>query len=338
VYELFVPPLRKILPAPVAFVSLLALVGCESVTVVTLEVDRIDVTPEELSLAEGETAAFVAVPRSASGDPLSGREVDWTVDAPEVAAVDAGGNVEALREGSTTVRARAEGVEGTASLTVLPGPSIGLDPEAVTLSALAGDGSPAEASVEVTNTAFGTLSGLQVQVRGEGDDEALWLSAELSGTTAPALVAIRASTAGLEPGTYRAWIEVGSPVARDGPAEIEVTFQVEEPPPVIGVDPTSVGLSAVSGSGTAASQTVSVTNLGGGTLSGLSTSVEYADGQPTGWLSGVLGGSTAPTSLSVRASARDLPPGQYSGWVRVSSPLAENESVSVSVSFTVRDR
>jgi hypothetical protein len=321
-----------------ALLASLTLVGCESVTVVSLEVDRIDITPDEVTLAEGETAALVAVPRAASGEPLSGRQIHWSVDAPDVASVDADGTVEALREGSTAVRARVEGVEGIASLTVLPGPDIGLDPETVTLSAIAGSEPPAEAVVNVVNTAFGTLSGLTLQIHGEGGDDPSWLSAELSGTTAPTALTVRASAQALEPGTYRGRVEVSSPVARDGSAEVEVDFHVEEPPPIIRLDPTSVGLSAVSGSGTAASQTVSVTNVGGGTLSGLTTSVEYAEGEPTGWLSGILGSSVAPTSLSVRASARDLPPGQYSGWVRVSSPLAENESVTVSVSFSVRDR
>lgn len=324
---------RGILGTCVIFVM-----ACDDVTVVTLEVSEVEISPSELSVAEGESEILTAIPRAESGQTLSGREVQWSVDHPEIARVGPEGAVEGQNEGTTVVRARVEGVEGTAAVTVLPGPFIGLSPEEVTLEATAGDSSPAESQVEVTNTQFGELSGLEIRVLDGDEADATWLQAELSGGIAPATLLLRASAAELEAGTFRATVQVTSAVAGNSPVSLPVTFDVAEPPPVLVVDPESVGLSAITGSTTQASQTLSVQNAGGGVLEPLAVDVVYAAGQPTGWLSTVFGSSAAPTSLTVRASARDLSPGEYAATVVVSSPVAENESVSVSVTFTVRSR
>src|SRR5437762_7461251 len=69
------------------------------------------------------------------------------------------------------------------------------------------------------------------------------------------------------------------------------------PAPAIGLNPTSVSFSAIQGEANPAAQSVSVSNSGGGTLSGLGSSITYGTGQPTGWLSASLSSTTAPSTL-----------------------------------------
>jgi hypothetical protein len=78
-----------------------------------------------------------------------------------------------------------------------------------------------------------------------------------------------------------------------------------------------------------------VTNAGGGTLSNLTVRVGYRDGEPTGWLTAELSGSTAPSTLRVKVDPGSLTPGVYTGSAHVESPAAGNEVESVDVTFTV---
>jgi predicted phage tail protein len=90
----------------------------------------------------------------------------------------------------------------------------------------------------------------------------------------------------------------------------------------------------MAGSGNPASQNVSVTNTGGGTLSGLATSVTYVTGT-SGWLTASLNGTTAPATLSIQATTGALAPGTYTANVAVTSNVAANSPQAVTVTFTV---
>jgi hypothetical protein len=114
---------------------------------------------------------------------------------------------------------------------------------------------------------------------------------------------------------------------------ISVTYTLTEPP--------SIALSATSATFTAkltspASQFISVTNGGGGTLSGLQVSAPtYTSGGSTGWLTASLGATTAPTTLTLSVNNNGpLPPGTYTATVTVSSTIAGVAPRTVSVTFT----
>ena len=84
-----------------------------------------------------------------------------------------------------------------------------------------------------------------------------------------------------------------------------------------------------------ASQVINVTNGGGGVLSGLSVgTIAYGAGA-TGWLVATLGGTTAPTALTLAAAKGSLAPGTYTATVPVQAAGATNTPQSVSVSFIV---
>jgi len=84
-------------------------------------------------------------------------------------------------------------------------------------------------------------------------------------------------------------------------------------------------------------QTIWVTNSEPGTLYGLDASIAYGVGEPTGWLSAILGGTIAPADLSVQptTSGGTLGAGTYTATISVTSNKANNSPQQVDVTFTV---
>ena len=79
---------------------------------------------------------------------------------------------------------------------------------------------------------------------------------------------------------------------------------VDSQAPVIALAKSNVSFTATEGSGSPIAQTVSVTNSGGGTLTGLDRSITYGSGQPTGWLA---------STFSTNHRARDVNPSRHNG-------------------------
>ena len=102
-------------------------------------------------------------------------------------------------------------------------------------------------------------------------------------------------------------------------------------PPAISLSATTVQFESWVGS----SPTILVTNSGGSTLSGLTASVTYGEGQPTGWLSTTLSSTTAPSELRLFVNPGALNDGTYDASVAVASSGVSNSPQSVSVTFVV---
>jgi hypothetical protein len=327
------PPRRFGIGLSLATGALLAIAGCEDVSVNVVDPASVEISPNDVTVFEGEEVEVSAIVRSSSGDILSGRSIQWSIDDPEVASVSATGVVRGEVPGTTTVRARTGGVEGTAPVTVLPQREIGLSRSEVEFHGVSGEEDPPDEEVEVVNEGGGTLSGLSLAVETEGA-HAGWLSASLGSSVAPTTLTISASVGSRPAGVYEGTVLVSSPEAHNSPQGVRVTLHVEEPPPIIQLDPPSVSFSSVARSHEPATQSVTVTNAGGGILSGLSAKIEYVAG-PTGWLSAELESTTAPTVLELVASARDLSAGTYRAEVEVSSLVIPGETRTVEVVFQV---
>jgi len=93
--------------------------GVAAITVSPAPVASVVVSPSSATLVVGETIAFEAEPRSASGQPLSGREITWASNRANVASVTAAGVVFAVAPGTATITASSEGRSGAAAVTVL---------------------------------------------------------------------------------------------------------------------------------------------------------------------------------------------------------------------------
>ncbi|TVP43682.1 MAG: hypothetical protein EA350_13360 [Gemmatimonadales bacterium] len=314
---------------------LLLVVGCEDVTVQSLPVAAIEITPASITLLEGEDVEVSAVLRGPGGEVLGGRQVTWSTSDPDIADLSGEGRLRGHAPGNTQLRAQSDGVTETVPVAVLQGPTIGVEPSTVSLSGRLGADSELQASVQVTNAGNGVLSGLAVEVAGPGGASANWLQAGLSSSTAPSELGLRATLVGLAPGTHQATVQVASPVAGNSPRSVQVTLQVQDAFPSIGLSPASLAFGAIAGSFEPASQAVQVTNVGGGTLDGLQVEVTLLSGTSVDWLSAALDGSRAPTTLALEATARMLPAGTYRARVRVSSGVATPASSEVEVTFNV---
>jgi hypothetical protein len=227
--------------------------------------------------------------------------------------------------------------EVTFTVTAAPvPPSIQLSVTSRSFTAQAGSGNPASQTVNITNGGGGTLSGLTVPVSYGAGQPTGWLNASLNTTTAPATLTLAVATGSLAAGTYTATVAVTSGVASNSPQNVAVTFTVTAPvPPSIQLSVTSRSFTAQAGAGNPASQTVSITNGGGGTLSGLTVPVSYGAGQPTGWLNASLSTTTAPATLTLAVTTGSLVAGTYTATVAVTSGVASNSPQNVSVTFTV---
>ena len=85
-------------------------------------VARVDISPATSSLQAGETRNLAATPRDARGNSIGGKSAAWASDNPAVAAVNAG-HVTTSKVGVATITATVDGVRGTATITVTPGPA-----------------------------------------------------------------------------------------------------------------------------------------------------------------------------------------------------------------------
>jgi uncharacterized protein YjdB len=108
-------------------------------------IESIAVLPASAALtASGATRQFTATAYDASGKPIPGVRFDWSSSVPAVATIDpVRGEAVAVADGSTTIRARADGVVGEAELQVATGgvglvTTIAVSPNPATIGALGG--------------------------------------------------------------------------------------------------------------------------------------------------------------------------------------------------------
>lgn len=215
-------------------------------------------------------------------------------------------------------------------------PMIAFSTSSVVFNAAPGSGNPSVQSVSVNNAGNGSLTGLNLNLDYDQNQPGGWLSASLNKTTAPATLTFQATASSLASGTYSASVVVSSPVASNGSQRVRVTLTVNSgSQPSIQLSRTEVNFSAVQGGASPSSQTVSVANGGGGSLTGLGARVIYSTGQPTGWLAASLSSSSVPSSLVLRAATGALAAGTYRAMVSVSSPVAVNSPYQLPVTFTV---
>ncbi|MGH7568207.1 MAG: Ig-like domain-containing protein [Gemmatimonadales bacterium] len=113
------------------------------------------------------------------------------------------------------------------------------------------------------------------------------------------------------------------------------TGRVVVTPPLISHTPEPVLFAATRNGPNPPDETVSITNVGSGTLDQLSVgTITYGPGA-SGWLGATLTGTNAPTTLTLSATTAGLPAGMYGATVPITSPLAGNSPHNVTATFTV---
>ncbi|MDH5759259.1 MAG: Ig-like domain-containing protein, partial [Gemmatimonadota bacterium] len=323
--------------AAAALVGVTAVIqACTTENITGVIVTSVTVTPPSATLPEGEAQQFTAVVKDDRGVALSGATVAWSSDAPTVVSVDGEGVAHAVLVGTTKVRASYQGTEGSADVTVIPGPSIAVSLDSVGVAGVVSGLAPDPEVIQVTNGGGGTLSGLLAGVEYPAGASTGWVTAALSSATAPAVLTLTFLAGALAEGVYDATVVLQSPVARSGSLAIAVRLTLTEQRPVIRLTPSSVTLEGVGGGSVSAPSVVQVENVGGGVLTALAASIWY-EGTGRDWLQATLADTTAPAGLTLQADPGTLAPGVYTAEVRVASALALNSPQPLAVTFVVAD-
>jgi len=225
-----------------------------------------------------------------------------------------------LYSGSQAVVAAA-GLPTTVPITATyVGPGQGIDSVLVAPTALSlapGDSAPL------------TVTGFDVDAPMPAQDVPLRFASADSGVA-------RVSAAGVVRavaiGTTRVY---ATSVARSAVEDTAVVTVTLTPNPAIGLSATAVGFADTAGTPDPAPRTVTVSNTGGGTLTGLAVgTITYGAGA-SGWLTASLNAATAPATLTLTASNAGLAAGTYTAAVPVTSGAATNSPQTVTVTYTL---
>ena len=108
-----------------------------AITVMSLPVASVAVTPPAAAVLVGGIVQLTATPKDANGNPLAGRTVAWSSGATGVASVDANGLVKGVGAGTATITATSEGKSAIATITVssVPVKSVVVTPSTATVLA-----------------------------------------------------------------------------------------------------------------------------------------------------------------------------------------------------------
>jgi hypothetical protein len=222
------------------------------------------------------------------------------------------------------------------TLTVGPvsSPAISLSPTSLTFNGEVGGSNPSAQDVSVSNSGGGTLASPTTSITyGTGSG---WLSVQTQGSSAPYTLVNQPSLSGLSTGTYTATVNVSSSGASNSPQSYTVTLTVAASgSPTISLSPSGVNAS-MSGvcSGNPATQDVTISNAGGGTLSTPTFQTSYSQG--SGWLNPSITGSSAPYTLQVVfQNTCGLALGTYNATIQISSSGATNSPVNLPVTLQV---
>lgn len=321
----------------VVAVSLVA-ATCKTTTQPSCTVQGVVVTPSPVILTIAQTTTLTATVSATNCDTAPA--VTWTSSNAAVGVVPNGTTAQITGVSATAspvaVTASAGGQSGTAQVTVVLPPSISLSSATLSFTAPQGGADPASQFITITNGGGGLLTGLSVGTIVYGAGATGWLQApSLNGTTAPVTLTIQPVTGSLAPGSYSATIPVQSGVAANSPQTLTVNFTITASP-VIGLSTSSLTYSATQGGADPASQFITITNTGSGSLTGLSTGTIVYGAGATGWLQAPnLSGTTAPATLTVQPVTGSLAPGSYSATIPVQSGAASNSPQNLTVTFNV---
>lgn len=209
-------------------------------------------------------------------------------------------------------------------------PVLEASPAAMSFSAPFGGPNPAPRTLSVRNTGTG-----EAKMNWSASDDADWLLVTPpNGKIKPGAVqdvTVSVDVAAVPAGTHRATLRVQAPGAAGSPKTVDVTLVVSAAPS-LGLSALALSFSAPQGGPDPSSQTLTVSNQGGGILAW--SAAEDADWLGLSPASGSLGpGASQPVIVAVAAASR--PAGTVSAPLIVSAPGASNAPATVTVTLAV---
>jgi len=297
----------------------LALAGCGGGDSGAPKATRLRVDPGTITIDIGATAQFVATAVDAEGNAVVNTNpiIEWRSLAPGVATVDQAGMVTGVGAGNATIEALAGSLSGRSQVAVNRAPVGQVTIEPGTLSLARG--------------ASGTLTARTSTSAGVPVTDAVVTWTSLT----PQVATVAASGSRGTTGTVTA-VAPGSAVVRATSEGVtaDVTVFIG-PDPVITLSGSTVAVALARTSRDTVERVIQVSNSGGGTLGGLSATVQYPGGGAGGWLSATLSSTAQPATLVLRATAGPLPEGSYQALVRIASSLPAVVARDVAVTLVV---
>lgn len=196
-------------------------------------------------------------------------------------------------------------------------PVIGLAPVALSFSGAAGGANPAAQTISVSNTGGGTLSW-------NASDNASWLTLTPASGTNAGTMNVSVNMAGLAAGTYNAAVTVTATGATTKTIPVSLTVTAASTTPAIGLSQASLSFSGTAGGSNPSTQTFSVSNTGGGTLSWSAT-------DNAAWLTISPASGTNSGSISASVNLSGLAAGTYNAAVTVTATGAATKTVPVTL-------
>src|SRR5436190_178758 len=128
-----------------------------TITVASVPVASVTVSPTSASIAVGATQQLSAVTKDSAGASLAGRVVTWASSNPAVATVNSSALVTGVAAGSATITATSEGKSGTSviTVTIVPVASVTVSPASASLFV----GGTRQLSAVTKDAAGNTLTG-----------------------------------------------------------------------------------------------------------------------------------------------------------------------------------
>ena len=169
-------------------------------------------------------------------------------------------------------------------------------------------------SLAISNTGGGTLNWTAAANQA-------WLSVSPLSGTGVGSVSVTANVTGLAPGTYNGAVTITATGATGSPATIPVTLNIASSP-ALAVAPSSLTFTG------AGSQTLTISNTGGGTLT-------WTAERQQPWLTLSQATGTTPEVLTVSPSVFSLAPGTYTDTITISALNTALPKQTVIVTLTV---
>ncbi|BAH38507.1 MAG TPA: Rieske (2Fe-2S) protein [Gemmatimonas aurantiaca] len=201
---------------------------------------------------------------------------------------------------------------------------------AVFVTSISG-GTMAPQTIAVRNDGGGSVSGLQVSLAYAPNQRSGWLNVAIDQASTPATLTLTAARGTIPAGTYSATVTVSAPNVSTGAQTVAVTMLVQDPssPASLLLSASALSFTVAQGT-TPAAQTVECNNGGGGSVLGITTSVNYAPGA-IGWLTTSLSSTTAPATLTLRPIITGLAVGTYTATVIVAASGLTNRTITVTL-------
>jgi uncharacterized protein (TIGR03437 family) len=208
------------------------------------------------------------------------------------------------------------------NIVAAPASSISVAPFSLQFAYVVGSTIPATQFIQVTNSNGGPLTW-------SAATNASWLSVAPASGTAPSTLSVLVSPASLGAGTYTGTVQISATGASNSPVGVTVTLTVAQAAPRLAVSPQALTFNYTLGSSAPATQGISITNTGGGTLSWTASS-------STTWIGLSPASGTAPATLSVSVDPATFAAGTYTASVQITATGPTGSPASVGVTLVVQ--